>query len=69
MLQSKCCTLCGATKASGWAFINSDRYCHGDSIIPSCYEEACWSIEAGLLGDWLDDDPTESMKKRKEEYK
>jgi hypothetical protein len=68
--QNNHCSLCGAEQATGWAFINSERFCHGDSILPSCYEETCWAMETGYLGgDWLDDDPLESMKKRKEEYK
>lgn len=69
MLQSNDCALCGARKADGWGYINGDKYCHSDSVIASCYEEASWAMEAGFLGDWLDDDPVESMKKRKEEYK
>lgn len=39
------CKLCGKT-ATGYAFVNDDRYCHGDyDKTPTCYEQANWSIK------------------------
>lgn len=71
MSKSNGCALCGATKASGWAWINDDRYCHSDSIIASCYQEAMWAMEAGVAGDWLDwlEEVDPMADKRKEEWK
>lgn len=40
--KERCC-LCGEI-ALGHAYIMSDRYCHGDSQRPSCYEKVLRGI-------------------------
>ena len=47
------CARCG-NPAKGFAFINGERYCHGDhhadGVAPStCYQQATWEIEADVL--------------------
>lgn len=69
MLHSNGCSLCGATKAEGWGYINGDKFCYSDSLIANCFQEAQWAIAAGYEGDWLEEDSVETMKKKKEEYK
>jgi hypothetical protein len=71
--QNEGCAYCGATEAQGWAWINDRRFCHGDTLIASCYQEYMWGLEEGQSSDWIDwiddEDPFEVMKNRKEEYK
>lgn len=47
------CANCGIERAEGWAFINDVRYCHGDSIFPSCYEMVMWGVEEEITNDYL----------------
>lgn len=43
------CARCGRP-AAGHAFINEDRYCHGDEQRPSCYER---QLSRNILDDRL----------------
>lgn len=42
------CSLCKKDPATGTAFINDDRYCHGDGDRePTCYQVAQWRRSFG----------------------
>lgn len=48
------CAGCGVKMAEGFAFINDERFCHGDWPFPSCYELACWEAETDMMTGWFD---------------
>lgn len=42
------CFYCGK-KATGYAFIGDNRYCHGDDdLTPTCYEQGQWE-DTGIV--------------------
>lgn len=36
-MNSDDCAYCGAQEFTGYGYINQQRFCHGDSPLPTCY--------------------------------
>ncbi len=54
MTNTTRCARCGKDPVEGFAELNGERYCHGDTVGPTCYMEAqADHARTRIEGRWL----------------